>query len=718
MIIMRIIKKLTACFTALVLGVSLTGCSAGSSYYSAAGSFIEGTVSMVSETAGNRMKSFFERLSQGPEDGDWEAFLEELFEGKNSPASGKDPGTSAGNADAGEAAVHDVPASAGSSAGSQISQNEEDQSSQSGASEISEGQEAGNSGNAGNDSEAGRDEKASLIESEYVPAYVHYDKEVFFGLCDDFVSAAADKDSEKTEDLYDRLIQELKILATMNTVAFLNYSENVNNSYYDEEYSYTELAYTDCYDRFMISCREVMESKGGDAFEKHADAAVVEEARDYEAMTDRTKELLDRETQLESDYDRTVDSLDSITYSLKGKTYSFDQLYEDVSPLSMLAMYNYNDFLKVYEGLLKTANEQLGPIYLELLQVRKELAAEYGYENYADYCYENTYGRTYTTKDAEEFCSVIKSDIGKRFYGSGVSGYIYNSSYFKTDFSLEEIFDIVDGFTRGFDKEINDSFHELLDKKLYDFDDGDGRYAGSYTSTIYTEGLPFIFINEEKNTAGLSTLEHEFGHFTNSLYEERDPDNFYRDSNFDVMEIHSNSMQLLCSNHYGEILDQQEALLAVQYEVAYQLYSILDGCIYDEFQRKAYEDDDMTLDELNALFKSISLEYGQNDTPGNEYMWMFVTHTFDSPMYYISYAVSALSALEIWQLSRTLGEDRAVSVWLDLMHEKDDEDYEAVLEKVGLTPFTDSEAVVRILSDAIDDLLGDDLIQLPLDSAA
>ena len=99
-------------------------------------------------------------------------------------------------------------------------------------------------------------------------------------------------------------------------------------------------------------------------------------------------------------------------------------------------------------------------------------------------------------------------------------------------------------------------------------------------------------------------------------------------------------------------------------------------------------------------------------------MWILINHTFESPMYYISYAVSALSALEIWQISRTAGESKAVDIWLDLMQEQDDMDYEAVLEKVGLTPFTDTGAALKILTDAIDELMEGDLISLPAETAA
>ncbi|MBR3397312.1 MAG: hypothetical protein IKG70_05630 [Lachnospiraceae bacterium] len=691
---MKRLQKLTALLAAVAVCLTLSACSAGNPYTSAAGSFFIKTVRTFSEPAGRSMEEFFARLSDAPENGFWEAVAGELYdlynpdEEETVPPQAKPQKTEGGS----------KPQNNGNNANSSPSEKETD------SDEAPE-----------TDPE---DPVSNELDSPYIPEYEHYDTDGFYDLCEKFEKAAQDGDPDQIEELYDQLVRELKRLATMDNLAFLHYAKNVNDEYYDEEKSYTELAYTDCADRFLTACRAALEAKGGSAFEKYADESLVEEARDYEPLTDKAKELLDRETALKSDYNRALDAINAITYEFNGKTYDFEMLYDDHSPLVMLSIFNYDDFLTVYEGLLKAANESIGPIYVELLQLRKELAAEYGYDNYADYCYENVYGRAYTTEDAEAFCDMIKENVGTEFYQSGASSFIYNSSYFNTGFSQEEMLDIIDGFTKGLDPEINDSFHELLSKNLYDIGDYDGRYAGSFTTTLYSEGLPFIFINDENTISGISTIEHEFGHFTNELYEEKDPDSFLRDGNYDVLEIHSNSMQLLCSNHYTEILDNEEALAAVEYEIALQLTSVMDGCIYDEFQRIAYEEDGLTLEDLNRLYGRLCREYGQMEIPGEEYMWILINHTFESPMYYISYAVSALSALEIWQISRTAGESKAVDIWLDLMHEQDDMDYEAVLEKVGLTPFTDTGAALKILTDAIDDLMEGDLISLPAETAA
>ena len=49
----------------------------------------------------------------------------------------------------------------------------------------------------------------------------------------------------------------------------------------------------------------------------------------------------------------------------------------------------------------------------------------------------------------------------------------------------------------------------------------------------------------------------------------------------------------------------------------------------------------------------------------NRYWWTQVTHTFASPLYYISYAVSAIPALSIWQTAETTegGREEAIRAY-------------------------------------------------------
>ena len=133
--------------------------------------------------------------------------------------------------------------------------------------------------------------------------------------------------------------------------------------------------------------------------------------------------------------------------------------------------------------------------------------------------------------------------------------------------------------------------------------------------------------------------------------------------------------------------------------------AILDGCVLDEWQREVYKNPDMTLEEMNACFKRIEREFGETEYPGLEYLWVDIRHNFDSPMYYISYAISAIGALEIWHMSQS-DYSGAVRVWENLvLSDIYNNDYTTIVEDAGLKSFADSNATYDTLEDMTDFLM-------------
>ena len=60
----------------------------------------------------------------------------------------------------------------------------------------------------------------------------------------------------------------------------------------------------------------------------------------------------------------------------------------------------------------------------------------------------------------------------------------------------------------------------------------------------------------------------------------------------------------------------------------------------------------MTLEELNDLYYELSVDYGLGDLYG--YVgteWVGIPHTFQSPLYYISYGTSMILSMELWEKS-------------------------------------------------------------------
>ena len=124
------------------------------------------------------------------------------------------------------------------------------------------------------------------------------------------------------------------------------------------------------------------------------------------------------------------------------------------------------------------------------------------------------------------------------------------------------------------------------------------------------------------------------------------------------------------------------------------LDSILDGCLYDEFQTAAYQNPEMTAEELNRLFKALSEDYGYSYGPGVDAdpAWVENAHNFQNPLYFISYATSALSALDLWFLYLDRPRE-AKETYLELSALSLSLPYMAAVEEVGLRDIFEPETV-------------------------
>ena len=95
----------------------------------------------------------------------------------------------------------------------------------------------------------------------------------------------------------------------------------------------------------------------------------------------------------------------------------------------------------------------------------------------------------------------------------------------------------------------------------------------------------------------------------------------------------------------------------------------------------------MTLEEINKLYYDLCRAYGEPEPTDNDYYWIFINHTFESPCYYISYAASALASLQLWDLQQE-DPDAALEKYMEILGlGAYDYGYMELLEEVGLKSF-------------------------------
>ena len=191
----------------------------------------------------------------------------------------------------------------------------------------------------------------------------------------------------------------------------------------------------------------------------------------------------------------------------------------------------------------------------------------------------------------------------------------------------------------------------MLRNNLYDFSYGKNKMDSNFTTYLSDYNAPFIFSTWTGESADIATILHELGHFTS--YYHNAVVGYSATDNLDLAEVDSQALVLLMMQYFDSFYGKyaQQAKTEVLLDA---MYSLVSGCMEDEFQQDVYENPDMTLDEMNALYQKLAKEYGLDDVYGYQGTeWVLITHTFQSPLYYISYAVSIVPALELFELSQT-----------------------------------------------------------------
>ncbi len=362
-----------------------------------------------------------------------------------------------------------------------------------------------------------------------------------------------------------------------------------------------------------------------------------------EADTPEMMALKQRIQAVDDAYWRAVNADYQVTY--QGKTYDFGDLD---------GITDGDIYTAVYKQLAQARNRATAQLLADIVPVCNQYARLAGYANYADYAYAEVYGRDYTPAQAQELHRLVKQDIvplylrvqdilsvNPRFDRTGLLA--------SRHFTAEGLLDTVAAYLPEISDEYADLLQYMRDKQLADIEPADGRLDVSFTSYMPLYRLALIFSGTQSGGPGdLGTFIHEFGHFAFYMYEQRD-------CGYDVGEFHSQGLEALflhfADDIFGEYGDVYRLIMLQS-----QLQSVVDGCMYDEFQQRLYQLENPSVSDLNRLFHEISLQYGYVYLHDDDeaYNWVTTAHTFIQPLYYISYATSGLSVCEL--LGRS-GED-------------------------------------------------------------
>lgn len=528
--------------------------------------------------------------------------------------------------------------------------------------------------------------------------YAGYDPAYAYTLIEEMRTLSQEPGNEEQISAnYDLMGVELDKMYTQRALNEIRYYRDVNNEEYASIDTELQQIYRDVVDQFLQAVRDILCTDYRETLGAHiGDEELVEEYLDYEDMTEELQALLDEENALEQQYDQA--SMAEYTVTVKGKKWTEESYNEAAEDLT------WREMVAISTALDKAKNEAICPIFLDLVKNRNARAQIYGYDNYAEYAYSDLYNRDYTLEDIQSVYAAVKQYIVPVL--AEVEEYVYSgdiNSLLYMDYLTEEyVIDVVGRHMGDIDPALVEVYQYMVDHHLYDIDYDSNKMNVGYTTTLYEYQEPFIFNAPDYTYYDLETMIHEFGHYNEAFHAGT---TLITDvTNMDVAEIHSQGLELLYLEYADEVYGEglgDEARQIILYQI---LYSVIDGCLYDEFQTAVFSaDHEMTAQEVNQLFRRLSEEYGYvyYDTETEAYDWVDVPHTFSSPMYYVSYGTSALAALDIWTISladRQAGIDK----YMELTTYGLTTTYCELLEKCGLKSIFE-EGTIKEIAQAVSD---------------
>lgn len=362
----------------------------------------------------------------------------------------------------------------------------------------------------------------------------------------------------------------------------------------------------------------------------------------------------------------------------------------------LAAMYNdksensseLNAIMKEYNALLNNVDDngptsaqlsQINSLYARLVTANNAIASSEGYsdnKNYMDYAYDNVYYREYSPSDVSAMRNYVKNkiapifvDIAEEYYYFGTLNSISDYNYYMGLVDMS-IVDTVKSSVSNFNtvsstvNYIGSYFSYLSQVSGVDFSTAanelykNGNYFtgtgdGAYTTVIKSK--PIVYFQQgDYDTA--FTFVHEFGHYYDFVH------NGGLTSSMDHAETQSqgDEMMFLAWLSNNKPAGITNGFTAVELEQLFNfLATVVLATAVDEFEQAAYSGvyNGASITDYNATFSAILSTYSGADEYLNTDYWFYVV--FDNPAYYISYAMSALPAIEIYAKAGTEGLDAA-----------------------------------------------------------
>jgi len=325
-------------------------------------------------------------------------------------------------------------------------------------------------------------------------------------------------------------------------------------------------------------------------------------------------------------------------------------------------------------------HDKISGLFDQMISLRKQIAANAGFDNYRDYMFKAKHRFDYTPKHCEDFhkaaeevCVPLYRTLNaERKELLGVDALrpwdlavdVKGRDPLRPFEGADELVRKSSALFHNMPGGLGDLFDRMREGDCLDLESRKGKAPGGYQYQRDRSRQPFIFMNAAGLGRDVEVMIHEAGHAFHSMLSEHDPLVGYRHSPIEFAEVASISMELLAFPYLGEFYDEEEANRAKREQLAGYVRLLPWIATIDAFQHWLYLNPDHTRDQRAAKWLELDERFGAAvDWTGLEdyraVMWHRQLHLFEVPFYYIEYGIAQLGALQLW-LQSLDSEQRAI----------------------------------------------------------
>lgn len=322
------------------------------------------------------------------------------------------------------------------------------------------------------------------------------------------------------------------------------------------------------------------------------------------------------------------------------------------------------------EEAFRMKESVIQPLFSRLVDLRQARTTASGKIGYEELAFVELGRVDYTSQDVNHYATIIQSDFlpvkrhfqleQQAFLGKAtlhpwdVRQSAYTNIAHHINGSDKLFLDKIQAILENVHPHFADVLHKMRQADHLDIGARSNKAGGGFCEYLPVEQQSFLFMNRIDTFDDLVIFMHEIGHAVHHDAMKETYDGL-QPIPLEVGEFAAMSLELLTMNEWHQVIPDKKDVARAKLEQMRSMVEFLpETIIVDRFQSWLYAHPGHDPKERHAYYADLRETFDTDvidwsETPDwKGHAWMSVIHLFETPFYYIEYAIAQIAALQVY----------------------------------------------------------------------